>query len=147
VGGRRGAHPRTRLPRVLALAAVTRCADCGTELAPDEPERERQPCPKCGSLKRNYELDASPAEYRITGSPIGTRVERAVTETRMTAFALIFATALGVGLAAGFATSLWVGVLAFFAGAVATALLLAAIYRVGAIRHVAMELMRRITGQ
>jgi predicted RNA-binding Zn-ribbon protein involved in translation (DUF1610 family) len=126
---------------------VTRCADCGTELPPAEPDVQRKPCPNCGSVTRAYELDAAPAEYRITGSPIGMEVERAVTEARMAAFALIFATTLGVGLAVGFATSLWLGLVAALASAIGTALLLAAVYRIGIVRQFAMELMHRVTGQ
>ncbi|MGH3006528.1 MAG: hypothetical protein ACRDOS_11655 [Gaiellaceae bacterium] len=75
------------------------------------------------------------------------RVERGITEARMTAFALIFATALSVGLGVGFATSPLLGVLAAVAAAIATALLLAAVYRDGRIQHAVMELMHRITGQ
>lgn len=126
---------------------MTTCAECGAEVPPDEPGRERQPCPECGALTRNYELDASPGEYTITGSRVSLPVELAITETRMTAFALIFATAVGVGLAVGFATCLLYGILGGVAAAFGTALLLAAIYRVGVVRRLAMELMHRITGQ
>jgi hypothetical protein len=85
--------------RVLeAHVLLDRSRECGAEVPPDDPGRERQPCPECGALGRNYELDASPGEYCVTGSSVSLRVERAVTETRTTAFALIFATAVGVGL-------------------------------------------------
>jgi hypothetical protein len=65
----------------------------------------------------------------------------------MAAFAVIFTTALGVGIAIGFATCWWLGLLAGVIAAVGTALLIAAVYRVGAVRQVVMELMHRITGQ
>jgi hypothetical protein len=65
----------------------------------------------------------------------------------MTAFALIFATALCVGLGVGFATSPLLGVLGAVATAIATALLLVAVYRSRGVRHAVMELMHRITGQ
>lgn len=87
-----------------------------------------------------------PATIGVTASA-ETTVERGVNEARMATFALIFATALAAGLTIGFETSLLIGILAGVATAVATALLLGAIYRVGAIRHLAMELMHRITGQ
>jgi ABC-type uncharacterized transport system permease subunit len=60
---------------------------------------------------------------------------------------VIFAAALSVGLAVGFAADPWLGVLAGVATAVGTAVLLAAVYRVPAIRQVVMDLMHRITGQ
>lgn len=124
--------------------AMTTCAECGAEI----PHwREQQPCSKCGALNRNYDLNAALGEYAITGSPVSLQVERAITEARMTALALILGTALSVGLAVGFATCLLYGFLAFVAAALGTALLLAAIYRVGAVRRFAMELMHRITGQ
>jgi hypothetical protein len=83
----------------------------------------------------------------VTTSSIGTHVDRAVNAARMTGFTVILAAALSVGLAVGFASGLWLGLLAAGMAAVATALLLAAIYRVAAVRHLVMELMHRITGQ
>ena len=65
----------------------------------------------------------------------------------MAGFVVIFGAALSVGLAVGLATCLLYGILAFAAAAIGTALLLAAIYRIGAVRRFAMELMHRITGQ
>jgi hypothetical protein len=55
----------------------------------------------------------------------------------------------GVGPArrSGFETSVWLGLLGALAAGLGTALLLAAIYRVRAVRRLAMELMHRITGQ
>jgi predicted RNA-binding Zn-ribbon protein involved in translation (DUF1610 family) len=123
---------------------VTRCSDCGAEVPPDEPGVERRPCPSCGSLTRTHEASAS-ATVNVDASVKAT-VDRAVNEARMGAFALIFATALAVGFAIGFATCLLYGVLAGGAAAIGTALLLAAIYRVDAVRRLAMELMHRITG-
>lgn len=78
---------------------MTRCSNCGTEVPADEPGAERQPCPNCGSLRRTHEGSAS----LTVGMSISTEgaVERAVNEARMGAFALIFATAIGVGLAVG----------------------------------------------
>ena len=124
---------------------MTRCSDCGAEVPPDTPGAERRPCPDCGSLRRTHEVSAS-ATITVTVSA-DDDVERGVNEARMATFALIFATALGVGLTVGFATSLWLGIVAGVAAAVGTALLLAVIYRVGAVRHLAMELMHRITGR
>lgn len=74
-------------------------------------------------------------------------VERGVNEARMTAFVVIFTTALGVGIAVGFATCWWLGVLAAVVTALVTALLIAAVHRVGPVRQFVMELMHRITGQ
>ena len=124
---------------------MTRCSVCGVEVPEDEPGAERRPCPNCGSLRRTHEASASltVGVYMSTDA----RVDRAVNEARMGAFALIFPTAIGVGLAVGFATCLLYGILAGVAAAVGTALLLAAIYRVAAVRRLAMELMHRITGQ
>ena len=65
----------------------------------------------------------------------------------MTGRGVIFAAALGVGLAVGFAAGPWLGVATCVAGAVVTALLLAAIYRVRPVRQLVMELMHRTTGQ
>jgi hypothetical protein len=65
----------------------------------------------------------------------------------MTAFVVIFATALSVALTVGFATSALAGVISGFGAAIATAVLLAAIYRISRVRHLVMELMHRITGQ
>jgi hypothetical protein len=123
---------------------VTRCANCDAEVPADEPGVEREPCPNCGSLRRTHEARAS----LTVGVDISTKasVERAVNEARMTAFALIFATAIGVGLAVGLATSFGYGFLAGLASAAATALLLAAVYRVDSVRQLVMELMHRITG-
>jgi fatty acid desaturase len=74
-------------------------------------------------------------------------VERAVNEARMAAFFVIFTTVVGVGMTVGFATCAWLGVLAAVLTFAATALVIAAVSRVRVVRHVAMELMHRITGQ
>jgi hypothetical protein len=63
------------------------------------------------------------------------------------AFTVILAMVFNVGLAVGFAASPLLGLLAGAAALVGTALLLAAIHRVRAVRHVVMDLMHRITGQ
>ena len=122
-----------------------RCSDCGAELPPDEPGAERQPCPACGSRRRTHEVTAT-ATVGVTAST-ETTVERAVNEARMAALFVIFTTVVGVGMTVGFAASWWLGVLAAVLTAAATALLIAAVYRVSAVRQVAMELMHRITGQ
>jgi hypothetical protein len=70
-----------------------------------------------------------------------------VNEARMTGFALIFGTAVAVGLSVGFAFGPLPGVLAGLGAAIGTALLLAAVSRVGVVRHAVMELMHRITGE
>jgi hypothetical protein len=124
---------------------VTRCSNCGAEVAPDEPGVERQPCLKCGSLARTHELSATAVAG--TSASVELTVERGVNEARMAGFVVIFATALSVGLAVGFAAGALLGVVAGLAAVVSTALLLAAIYRVPAVRQVVMEFMHRITGQ
>jgi hypothetical protein len=86
------------------------------------------------------------ATVGVTGS-IETSVERGVNEARMAAFFVIFTTVVGVGMTVGFAASWWLGVLAAVITAAATAVLIAAVYRVPAVRQVAMSLMHRITGQ
>ena len=124
---------------------MTRCSKCGAEVQPDETGAERQPCPKCGSLRRTHEVSAA-----ITGRATLTAkgsVERAVNEARVAAFFVFFTTVVGVGMTVGFAASLWLGVLAAVMTAAATALVIAAVYRVPGVRQVAMELMHRITGQ
>lgn len=123
-----------------------RCADCGTELPPDEPDVERQPCPNCGSLRRTHDASMTTA-VNVSGSVKTSSVERAVNEARMAAFFVIFTTVVGVGMTVGFARCAWLGVLAGVLTAVATALLIAAVYRVRGVRQVVMELMHRITGQ
>jgi hypothetical protein len=80
-------------------------------------------------------------------SSVEGHVERGVNEARMTAFALIFATAVGVGLTVGYATCVVLELLSGAGTAFGTALLLAAVYLVRAVRRIAMELMHRITGQ
>jgi hypothetical protein len=124
---------------------VTKCSNCGAENPPDEPGRERQPCASCGSLERVHELTGTVAGRATVSGSVS--VERGVNEARMTAFTLIFATAVGVGLSVGLATCLLFGVAAGVAAAVATAALLAVVYRSARVRHAVMELMHRITGQ
>jgi DNA-directed RNA polymerase subunit RPC12/RpoP len=124
---------------------VTRCSDCGIEVPADEPGSERLPCPNCSSLRRTQELRAT-----VTGkSSVSAKltVDRGVNEARMAAFAVILATALSVGLAVGFATDVLLGLLTGLTAAAGTALLLATIYRVSAVRRLVMEVMHRITGQ
>jgi hypothetical protein len=74
-------------------------------------------------------------------------VERGANETRVAAFTVILAMVFNVGLVVGFAASPLLGLLAGVAALVGTALLLAAIHRARAVRHVVMDLMHRITGQ
>jgi hypothetical protein len=85
----------------------------------------------------------------VAGTSISARgtVERGVNEARMAAFAVIFTTVVGVGMTVGFSTCALYGLLANLLTAVATGLMLAAIYRIGPVRHAVMELMHRITGQ
>jgi hypothetical protein len=83
---------------------------------------------------------------RVTASAEAS-VERGVNETRMAAFSVIFTTVVGVGVAVGFASGPLLGLAAAALTAVATALLLAAVYRVPSVRHVVMEGLHRITGQ
>jgi hypothetical protein len=94
---------------------------------------------------RSLELSAT-----VTGKgsvSAGGSVECGVNEGRMTDFGLIFATAVGAGITVGFAfSSVLLGVPATVGAALATALLLAAIYRVRVVRHAVMEVMHRITG-
>ncbi len=122
-----------------------RCSECGTELPPDEPGAERQPCPTCGSTARSHEVSAT-ATVKATASAEA-RVERGVNETRMAAFSVIFTTVVGVGVAVGFGSGPLLGLAAAALTAVATALLLAVIYRAGPVRRVVMELLHRVTGQ
>ena len=82
-----------------------------------------------------------------TSASAETNVERGVNEVRMAAFAVIFTTVIGVGMTVGFATDALLGVLAAVITATATALMLAAVYRMRVVRHVVMGLMHRITGQ
>jgi hypothetical protein len=83
----------------------------------------------------------------VSLSAAGT-VERAVNEARMAAFFVIFTTLVGVGVTVGFETSAWwLGVVAAVLTAVATALVIAAVNRIGVVKRFAMELMHRITGQ
>jgi len=124
---------------------VTRCSDCGAEFPPDEPGSERRACPNCGSLRRTHESSGS---LTATGTlSAQAAVERGVNETRMAAFAVIFTTVVGVGVTVGFETCPLLGVLASIFTAAATALMLAAVYRVPAVRRVVMEVMHRVTGQ
>ena len=74
-------------------------------------------------------------------------VERGVNEARAGVLFVIFTTVVGVGVSVGFASSWWFGILAAVITAVATTLLIAAVYRVRVVRRVVMELMHRITGQ
>ena len=124
---------------------MTRCSNCGTEVPPDDPGSERQPCPKCGSLARTHEASGSLSVGVSVSS--GAAVERGVNDARIAAFAVIFTTVVGVGMTVGFATCVLLGVLAAIVTAAATALMLAAVYRLRVVRHVVMELMHRITGQ
>ena len=124
---------------------MTRCSDCELELPADEPDAEREPCPNCGSLRRTHEVSSS-ATVGVTASSEAF-VDRAVNEARIAAFFVIFTTIVGVGMTVGFAACWLLGVLAAVLTAGATALLIAAVYRVDAVRQVVMELMHRITGQ
>jgi hypothetical protein len=122
-----------------------KCANCGTELPPDEPGAERRPCPNCGSTARTHEVSGTLMAH-ATLSAEG-RVERGVNETRMAAFSVIFTTVVGVGVSVGFASGPLLGLAAAALTVVVTALPLAAVYRVPSVRHVVMEGLHRITGQ
>jgi hypothetical protein len=69
--------------------------------------------------------------------------ELGLTEARMAGFTLILVTGLTVGFARG---TEW-GLLFSAVAAAGTTLLLAAVYRVRAVRQFVMGLMHRITGQ
>ena len=124
---------------------MTRCADCGADVPPDEPGAERDACPNCGSLARTHEVNST-ATIQVTASTTKA-IERGVNEARMASFAVIFATGLSVGLSVGFAAGPLLGVIVGVAGAIGTALLLAAVHRIPRVRHAVMEVMHRITGQ
>src|SRR5688572_21125982 len=50
------------------------CANCGIEIADTDNlllTGEKKPCPKCGSIKRNYHLIAGTGGFKITGSAAG----------------------------------------------------------------------------
>jgi predicted anti-sigma-YlaC factor YlaD len=125
---------------------MDRCANCGLEVPPTESGRERQPCPRCGAVEHIVELSATVAAGATVSA--GLSVERGVNEARMGAFALIFATSLGIGLSVGLATSsVLLGSLAGLGAGVLTTLVVASIYRVRFVRQAVMTFMHRVTGQ
>ena len=49
------------------------CKECGTSITgepPSENPAERKVCPRCGSMTREYSLQAEPGHYEVTGASI-----------------------------------------------------------------------------
>jgi hypothetical protein len=128
----------------MARADYDLCGECGAQV-PVQESGECDPCPSCGSTSRVALVTlAATAHAQAT---VRATVDRAATDTRVAAFAVIFATALNVGLWVGYTSAWWCGVLAGIGTAIATVGLLALVYRVGPIRRFVMEFMHQITGQ
>jgi predicted RNA-binding Zn-ribbon protein involved in translation (DUF1610 family) len=125
--------------------AATTCADCG-EPIDERGATEREPCPKCGSKRRDHSIEVHD-EVRVSDS-VSVQVSRAVSAIRLAILATILTLGATAGFSAGFAKESVLLGLAWGIGAiVVSVLLLAFILRVGWVRQKTMAAMCWVAGE
>jgi hypothetical protein len=124
-------------------ATGVRCGNpaCGEPINEprDTSAEARQPCPRCGSTSRTFDVELTSRAIEVSAS-LETRVTRGINELRLAVVGILVTIGLTVGI--GFDSAWWIGVLA---GA-GSFLLAAGLIAWRRSRHWLMAFMHRITG-